>query len=158
MATSGVILCETGNFYALSCRMPVNEACTYFHALVQVRIYSQLKTGCATWPGYKPFGVYPVCHTFSWAICTLMLGWQTGCTPNCYDINRSIVLQQAAKALLIFSQAVRMFHLYCLYRFFVRCFFQVSSLTVAVAQWIFIVQWPCIHFLLFFRSVTAYME
>ena len=56
------------------------------------------------------------------------------------DLNRSIVLQQAAKALLVFCQVVSLFHLYCLCRFFGRCFFQVSSLVVAVAQWILIVQ------------------
>ena len=120
-------------------------------SLLNSSIYSQLKPGCATWPGYKPFisqqfVVYPVCHTLPWAICTLVLRWQTGCTPNSYDINGSIVLQQAAKALLVFSQAVCLFHLYCLCRFFVRCFFQVSSLAVAVAQRILIVQWPFIHF------------
>ena len=35
MATSGVVLRETGNFYALPCRM-VNEMRTYFRALIRV--------------------------------------------------------------------------------------------------------------------------
>ena len=36
MATSGVVLRETGDFCALPCRT-VNETCAYFRALIQVQ-------------------------------------------------------------------------------------------------------------------------
>ena len=36
MATSGVVLRETGDFYALPCRT-VNETCAHFRALIQVQ-------------------------------------------------------------------------------------------------------------------------